>query len=229
MAGYGSNYHPDFSPPKSINRSLFESLFVELRDLVAPEKLPPLQLTSKPLNLGITTGDRLALPWFRTVFTNIGDVISPEQLPPLDLQSQPEDVGELLGDRLSHPWFKSLIRSLADSVAPERLPALTVTSRPTSPDMASTYLLSPRWSELLDTPKVFYPDEPKEQEKYHGFVFTPAPAVVEPKKPDPWRERAIQELMAQKRRDLKFAHIREGLWVSCVVAQVVFLVVYFTR
>lgn len=225
----GSNYTPNFAPPKSINQSLLGSLASGLRDLVAPEKLPPLQLTSKPVNLGMTLGDRLGLPWFRTVFTNLGDVISPETLPPLELQSQPEDIGELLGDKLRQPWFKSLIRNLADSIAPERLPALNVTSRPTPPDMASVYLLAPRWSELLDTPKVFYPDAPKEEQPYHGFVFTPTAVPVEPPKPDPLRLQAIQELMAQKRRDLKFAHIREGLWISCVLAQVVFLVVYFTR
>ncbi len=227
MAGF--NYTPDFAPPKSINLPLWRSLLEGLRDKVAPEKLPPLQLTSKPVNLGMTLGDRLGLPWFRTVFTNLGDVISPEQLPPLELQSQPEDIGELLGDKLGQPWFKSLIRSLADTIAPERLPALNVSSRPTPPDMASIYLLAPRWSELLDTPKVFYPDAPREEEKYHGFVFTPAPVQVEPPKPDPVRLRAIQELTAQKRRDLRFAHIREGLWISCVVAQVIFLVVYFSR
>jgi hypothetical protein len=229
MVSPDSNYTPDFLPPRSINLPLWKSLLSGVSDLVAPEKLPPLQLTSRPVNLGMILGDRLSLPWFRTVFTNLGDVISPETLPPLELQSQPEDIGELLGDQLRTPWFKSLLRNLADSIAPERLPALQVTSKPTPPDMASNYLLAPRWSELLDTPKVFYPDAPREQERYHGFVFTPAPAVTQPAAPDPSRLRIIQELMAQKRRELRFAHIREGLWVSCVLAQVVFLVVYFTR
>jgi hypothetical protein len=173
-------------------------------------------------------GDRLGLPWFRTVFTNLGDVISPETLPPLELQSQPEDVGELLGDQISHPWWGSLLRNMADNIAPEKLPPLPLTSRPTPPMMASNYLIAPKWSDLLDTPKVFYPDQPREAHTFAGFVLAPPKPQV-PQPPDPVRLRGIQELMAQKKRDLRHARIREGLWVSCVVAQVAFLFLYWLK
>src|SRR3954466_13600980 len=127
-----SGYTPDFLPPKSLTTPLWRRIIANTRDRFAPEP-PPLQLTSRPVNVGMILGDRLAMPWFRSVFTNLGDVISPETLPPLELQSQPEDVGELLGDQMSRPWYKSLIRNLADQVAPERLPALSISSKPTNP------------------------------------------------------------------------------------------------
>src|SRR4051794_1187462 len=114
------NNTPDFFPPRSLTISLPQSLANGLRDRLAPEKLPPLQLTSRPVDVGMILGDRLAMPWFRTVFTNLGDVISPETLPPLELQSQPVDVGELLGDQIRRAWWKSLVRNVADTIAPER-------------------------------------------------------------------------------------------------------------
>src|SRR5579872_5700338 len=68
----------------SWNRPLRKRLFDHLRDTLSPEKLPPLHLTSRPVDVGMLAGDILSLPWYRTVFTNLGDVISPETLPPLN-------------------------------------------------------------------------------------------------------------------------------------------------
>src|SRR5882724_7181445 len=84
----------DLLPPASLSQPLWKSLLGNLRDTVAPEKLPPLQLTSRPLDLGVPLGERLRWAWFRTVFTNLGEVISPETLPPVELESAPADVGE---------------------------------------------------------------------------------------------------------------------------------------
>src|SRR5271168_4504568 len=75
----------DLLPPAGLTQPLWRSLVGNLRDTFAPEKLPPLQLTSRAVDVGLPLGDRLRLPWFRTVFTNIGDVLSPETLPPLEL------------------------------------------------------------------------------------------------------------------------------------------------
>src|SRR5271168_2906539 len=79
----------DLLPPPSLTQPLWRSLIGNLRDTFATERLPPLILTSRPVNIGLALGERLRLPWFRTVFTNIGDVLSPEVLPPLELKSQP--------------------------------------------------------------------------------------------------------------------------------------------
>ena len=151
----------DLLPPPSLTQPLWRSLAGNLRDTFAPEKLPPLELTSRPVHVGLALGDRLRLPWFRTVFTNIGDVISPETLPPLELESRPADVGELITDQLSHFWWGSLLRNLADRVAPETLPALNLTSKPILDIIPKSWILLPMWSEVVDTPKVFYPDKPK--------------------------------------------------------------------
>src|SRR6266481_5664050 len=147
-------------PPASLSQPLWRSLVGNLRDTFAPEKLPPLRLTSRPIDLGLALGDRLRLPWFRTVFTNLGDVISPEALPPLELESVPVDVGELISDQLSHLLFSSLLRNLADRLVPERLPKLELASKPMANIVSETWLLMPRWSDVISTPKVFYPDKP---------------------------------------------------------------------
>jgi hypothetical protein len=224
-----SGYIPDFSPPKSLTMPLWKRIVTNARDRFEAEG-PPLELTSRPVNLGMILGERLALPWYRTIFTNLGDVISPETLPPLELQSQPEDVGELLGDQMSRPWWNSLIRNLADRIAPERLPALAITSKPTNPAMSSDYLLAPQWSALLDVPKFFYPDKPSDARPYYpAFNLTPAPSPVVPKPLDPLRREQIEILTRQKKRELKFAHVREALWVSCVVTEIAFLVFYITH
>ena len=116
---------------------LWKSLLRNLRDRFFPEKLPPLQLTSRPVNTGMLIGDAVSLPWYRTVFTNLGNVINPEVLPPLELESRPMDVGELVSDQMGHMWWSSLLRNLADRVAPERLPPLQLTSAPVDADLKS--------------------------------------------------------------------------------------------
>jgi hypothetical protein len=224
-----SGYVPDFSPPKSLTTPLWKRLITNTRDRFAAEP-PPLVLTSRPVNIGMTLGDRMALPWYRTVFTNLGDVISPETLPPLELQSQPEDVGELLADQLSHPWFKSLIRNLADRIAPERLPSLALSSRPVDVAESSKYLFAPQWSALLDVPKLFYPDRPKDARPYYpAFTLTPAPVAAVANIDDTAHRQRVEFLTRQKKRALRFAHFREAVWVSCVVTELAFLVFYFTR
>ncbi|HYK50935.1 MAG TPA: hypothetical protein VEU94_14500 [Terriglobales bacterium] len=140
--------------PQSVTRPLWRSLLSNLRDRLFPEKLPPLQITSRPLNTGMLIGDAVSLPWYRTVFTNLGNVINPEVLPPLELESRPLDVGELVSDQMGHMWWTSLLRNLADRVAPERLPALQLTSTPVDASLKSGSMQLARWSSLITLPKV---------------------------------------------------------------------------
>src|SRR5579872_3091469 len=132
-------------PPPELSRSLLRSLLTNLRDRFFPERLPPLQLTSRPVDVGMLVGDILELPWYRTILKNLGDLISPDTLPPLQLESQPVEV-DLISDQPA--WWRSLLRNLADAVAPERLPALRLSSSPVNPEMASEVLTTPRWSSL---------------------------------------------------------------------------------
>jgi hypothetical protein len=197
---------------------LWKRLLVNLKDKLAPEKLPPLQLTSRPVNIGMLASDRLNMPWYRTFFTNVGDVISPETLPPLELESQPADVGELISDQMSHPWWSSLLRNLADNVAPERQPVLQLTSRPMDPGGVSNSMALPRWSSVIDTPKVFLPDKPKRES-------TPVPVRVAPPKPKP--DPAVIEfarlLEIDLKRDLRRSQFRQRVWISLAVLEVAFL------
>lgn len=206
--------------PKSLNVPLWKSLLGNLRDTFAPKKLPPLQLTSRPVHLGMSLGDRLSLSWFRTVFTNIGDVISPETLPPLELESRPVDVGELITDQMSHFWWSSLLRSLADRAAPEKLPPLELTSQPV-PDIAPiSWMLLPMWSEALGTPKVFYPDQPKPVES------ADRPVVVRPAAlPSDERDvRILDPAEAGLRRDLRRSRIRQRIWIALAAALCAYLI-----
>ena len=208
----------DLLPPSSLTQPLWRSFVGNLRDTLAPAKLPPLQLTSRPVNVGLPLGDRLSLPWFRTVFTNIGDVISPETLPPLELESQPVDVGELITDQLSHFWFGSLLRNLADRIAPETGPALQLTAKPILDIIPKSWILLPMWSEVVDTPKVFYPDKAKPADA-RPINLKPAPVPVEP------QQVAVAELTsADLLRDLRRSRLRQRIWIGLAAGQVAYLV-----
>jgi len=208
----------DLLPPTSLTQPLWRSLVGNLRDTLAPEKLPPLQLTSRPIDVGLALGDRLRLPWYRTVFSNIGDVLSPEMLPPLELESRPVDVGELLTDQLSHFWWASLLRNLADRVAPESQPALNLTAKPILDIIPKSWILLPLWSEVVDTPKVFYPDKPKLAESARPFNLQAVAAQVET------RDRVLEPTAADLLRDIRRSRIRQRIWIGLATAQILYMV-----
>jgi hypothetical protein len=173
--------------------------------------------------VGLALGERLRLPWFRTVFTNIGDVISPETLPPLELESQPVDVGELITDQLSHFWWASLLRNLADRVAPETQPALHLTSKPILDVIPKSWILLPMWSEVVDTPKVFYPDKPKSADALRPVNLQPLP--LPPEKREALIEALVREpTAADLLRDIRRSRIRQRIWVGLAAAQILYMV-----
>jgi hypothetical protein len=206
-------------PPAVLTQPLWRSLVDNLRHTFAPEKLPPLHLTSRPVNLGLLLGDRISMPWFRTVFTNLGDVISPETLPPLELESQPVDVGELITDQLSHLWMGSLLRNLADRIAPERQPALQLTAKPVVDIIPKSWILLPMWSEVIDGPKVFYPDKPNAAEASRPINLKPAPMPDQLGHPQP-ADPSTADLL----RDIRRSRIRMRIWMAVAAAQVAYLV-----
>jgi hypothetical protein len=213
----------DLLPPASLSQPLWRSLVGNLRDTFAPTKLPPLELTSRPAYVGLALGERLRLPWFRTVFTNIGDVISPETLPPLELESRPVDVGELITDQLSHFWWGSLLRNLADRVAPETQPALNLTSKPILDIIPKSWILLPLWSEVVDTPKVFYPDKPKPADAVRPANLQPVALPAE--KLEALVEALVKEpTAADLLRDLRRSRIRQRIWIGLATAQILYMV-----
>jgi hypothetical protein len=128
-------------------------------------------------------------------------------------------VGELIGDQMSHMWWSSLLRSLADVAAPERLPALQLTSAPMDdPSLTAGSMQLPRWSSVISTPKVFYPDKPKP-------AFAPAPrAAAPPPKPDPAEVEFVHVLEADLKKDLRRSVFRQRLWVSLAVLEMLALI-----
>ncbi len=194
---------------------LWKRLLANVRDTVAPEKLPPLRLTSRPVDTGMLASDRVSLPWFRTVFTNLGDVISPETLPPLELESRPVDVGELISDQMSHLWWSSLLRNLADKVAPERQPSLQLTSAPMDIPGANGSMLLPSWSSTISTPKVFHPDRPKTE-----FILAPIRVSPPRAKPDSAEIEFVHVLQADMKRDLRRSSFRQRFWISLAAFEV---------
>jgi hypothetical protein len=206
-------------PPASLSVSLWRSLVLNIIDRVAPERLPPLQLTSKPVPVGLMVGDLMEMPWYRTVFTNIADVVSPEVLPPLELTSTPVDIGELMGDAIAHPWWHSLLGGLRDRLSAERLEPLEVTSQPFKPFEANTWLQILDWSSLIDSPKVYLPDAPRPAVTYS--VAEPIPEVA-PTAPE--FSQAVLAAQMQFKRDISRSRLRQKIWISLVAAEVGFLI-----
>jgi hypothetical protein len=208
----------DFSPPRELNVSLWRSLILNLADRFSPERLPPLELSSKPVDLGMLEGDRLAMPWYRTVFINIADVVSPESLPALELESRPVDVGELLGDDLSHGWWHSLLAGLRDRLSPERPAPLNLTATPITGFGAESTLQILDWSDLIDTPKVFLPDGP--------VIAAPLLAVETVESLPEQAPRTDPTLLAARMqlvRDIGRTRFRRRIWIAVATAEAGFL------
>jgi hypothetical protein len=153
------------------------------------------------------------------VFTNIGDVLSPETLPPLELESRPVDVGELITDQLSHFWWGSLLRNLADRVSPETQPALHLTAKPILDIIPKSWILLPLWSEVVDTPKVFYPDKPKAADAPRPVNVQPVASAAEK-----LETAVIQVTAADLLRDIRRSRIRQRIWIGLAAAQILFIV-----
>jgi hypothetical protein len=209
----------DFSPPEQLTRPLWRSLVINLADRFAPERLPPLQLSSKPIDV-VLLADSIEVPWFRTVFTNIGDVVSPERLPPLDLESRPVDVGELLADELNHPWWDSLLQNLRDRLAREKQPPLHLTSQPVVGFGNESTLQILDWSDLIVGPKIFAADAPVE---ISTGIVVPLEAIAQREAPPV--SPALVAARMQLVRDIGRTSFRRKIWIGLAGAEAVFLLV----
>ena len=145
--------------------------------------------------------------------------LSPEILPSLQLESQPVEV-ELVSDQPG--WWRSLIRNLADAAAPEPQPELHLTSQRMNPEMASRVLIVPRWSMVVDTPKVYLPDPPSALPVPAMRVAAPIRSTFIDLLPPiaPADDEFERQLAVEMRRSLHRAHLREIIWVSIAVAEV---------
>jgi TonB family protein len=116
-------------PPDELNESIWRSLANNIRGLIHPEKLPPLQLTSKPIN--DLPGTSVDGSLWSSLRQNLHDTFSPEKLPPLQLTSKPIEDNDLLPKTDAE---RSLLSSLRDNIKstffPEKLPPLQLSSQP---------------------------------------------------------------------------------------------------
>jgi hypothetical protein len=81
------------------------------------------------------------------------------------------------------------------------------------------WLLLPSWSDVISTPKVFYPDKPSVE----TTAALPMPRPVA--SPPDVREMASRDPMtADLLRDIRRSRIRKRIWIGLATAQVVYLV-----
>ncbi len=76
----------------------YKSIGRGIRETISPPKLPPLELTSRPIE-GDDFGDmsKVEIPWYKSLFSNVRDLIHPPKLPPLEITSKPVEVGTIWG------------------------------------------------------------------------------------------------------------------------------------
>ncbi len=76
----------------------YKSIVRGIRETISPPKLPPLELTSTPVE-SASLGDLNAIeqPWFKSFITNVKELIRPPKLPPLQVTSKPVEVGTIWG------------------------------------------------------------------------------------------------------------------------------------
>jgi len=65
------------------------TVFTNLGDVISPETQPPLQLESRPVDVGELIADQMSHPWWSSLLRSLADAIAPEKFPPLELTSEP--------------------------------------------------------------------------------------------------------------------------------------------
>ncbi len=81
-----------------IEEPWYKSIVRGIRETLNPPKLPPLELTSRPIE-SAAMGDMAVIeqPWYKSLVSNIKELINPPKLPPLELTSTPVEVGTIWG------------------------------------------------------------------------------------------------------------------------------------
>ena len=76
----------------------YKSIFKNIGEALNPPKLPPLELTSRPVE-GSEMGEYADIeqPWYKSLIGNIKDLINPPKLPPLQITSKAVEVPEIWG------------------------------------------------------------------------------------------------------------------------------------
>ena len=72
----------------------YKTLIESVKELVNPTKLPPLDVTSKPVEV-VDLGSETK--WYVSLWQNLRDLINPPKLPPLEVTSKPIPVKDIWG------------------------------------------------------------------------------------------------------------------------------------
>jgi TonB family protein len=76
----------------------YKSIVRSIREAIHPPKLPPLELTSRPVEgAGLGNLANMEQSWFKSFVQNIRDLVRPQKLPPLEVTSKPVEVGSIWG------------------------------------------------------------------------------------------------------------------------------------
>ena len=108
-------------------------------------------------------------------------------------------------------------------MAPESQPALHLTAKPVQDIIPKSWILLPLWSEVVDTPKVYYPDQPKLADA--ASPTQPRPAALQRGA----LAAALVEVMAKEPtaadllRDLRRSRIRQRIWIALAAAQILYM------
>ena len=87
----------------------YRTVFTNLGDVISPETLPPLQLESRPVDVGELIGDQMSHMWWSSLLRSLADVAAPERLPALQLTSAPMDDPSLTAGTMQLPRWSSVI------------------------------------------------------------------------------------------------------------------------
>lgn len=93
----GSSHLDHLLVTTNIEEPWYKTIVTSIRETLSPPKLPPLEITSRPVE-GVT-GDSeiIELPWYKSLIANVRDAINPPKLPPLEVTSKPVEVGSIWG------------------------------------------------------------------------------------------------------------------------------------
>ena len=111
------------------------SFFRNVKDAIAPPKLPPLEVTSRPVS-GEELEKLLPLeaqgPWYRRFIENVRAALTPSRLPPelARFKVTGEHVRSMLLLEEQGPWYRRIPQSFKEFFFPPKLPPLEVTSKP---------------------------------------------------------------------------------------------------
>ena len=82
----------------------YRTVFTNLGNVINPEVLPPLELESRPVDVGELISDQMGHMWWSSLLRNLADRVAPERLPPLQLTSAPVDADLKSGSMQLARW-----------------------------------------------------------------------------------------------------------------------------